>query len=50
MDALNECPLRVEELARTARLESSSVLAVLTELELSGWVLREAGMRFQKAS
>jgi DNA processing protein len=48
--ALDERPLRVEELARTARLESSSVLAVLTELELSGWVLREAGMRFRKAS
>jgi len=30
--------------------EPSSVLAVRTELELSGWVLREAGMRFRKAS
>jgi DNA processing protein len=47
---LNERPLRVEEFARAARLESSNVLAVLTELELSGWVLREAGMRFRKTS
>jgi DNA processing protein len=48
--ALNERPLRVEELARAARLESSNVLAVLTELKFSGWVIREAGMRFRKAS
>ena len=48
--ALGDDPLSVEELARLARLESRNVLAVLTELELSGWVSREAGMRFRKAS
>jgi predicted Rossmann fold nucleotide-binding protein DprA/Smf involved in DNA uptake len=48
--ALDERPVRIEELARLARLDSASVLAVLTELEVGGWVAQEAGMRFRKAS
>ena len=48
--ALGAQPVRVDELARVARLDSGKVLAILTELELAGWVAQEAGMRFRRAS
>ncbi len=47
---LDDRPVRIEELARLTQLDSRSVLAVLTELEVAGWVEQEAGMRFRKAS
>ena len=49
-EALDEQPVRIEELASITRLDPGSVLAVLTELEVTGWVAQEAGMRFRKAS
>ncbi len=48
--ALDDRPVRIEELTHVTRLDSASVLAVLTELEVGGWVAQEAGMRFRKAS
>ena len=47
---LEEQPVGIEQLAHLTRLDSGRVLAVLTELELAGWVAQEAGMRFRKAS
>ena len=47
---LDEQPVGIEKLAHLTRLDSGSVLAVLTELELGGWVAQDAGMRFRKAS
>ncbi len=47
---LDEQPVGIEKLAHLTRLDSGSVLAVLTELEVAGWVAQEAGMRFRKAS
>ena len=47
---LDDRPVRIEELARLTQRDSRSVLAVLTELEVAGWVEQEAGMRFRKAS
>ncbi len=47
---LDHQPVRIEELAHLTRLDSGRVLAVLTELEVAGWVAQEAGMRFRKAS
>ena len=48
--ALDDRPVGIEEVAQLARLDSGSTLAVLTELEMAGWVAKEAGMRFRKAS
>jgi len=48
--ALGERPVRIEELTQSTRLDSGRVLAALTEMEVAGWVSREAGMRFRKAS
>ena len=47
---LDEQPVGIEKLAHLTRLDAGSVLAVLTELEVAGWVAQEAGMRFRKAS
>ena len=47
---LDEQAVGIEKLAHLTRLDSGSVLAVLTELEVAGWIAQEAGMRFRKAS
>ena len=46
--ALAEGPAHVDELARRTRLPPARALARLAELEVVGWAVRDAGMRFRR--
>ena len=48
--ALDDRPVRIAEVVQLSRLDSGSTLVIPTELEMAGWVAKEAGMRFRKAS
>jgi DNA processing protein len=50
LGALDGGPRSSDEIARLASLDTVRALAVLSELELGGWVARAPGMRFRRAS
>jgi DNA processing protein len=46
--ALGSAPLAVDALARDAGLRAPRALAALVRLELEGWAVQEAGLRFRR--
>jgi DNA processing protein len=49
-DALAEAPRHVDELARSAGMETGATLVALSLLELGGWARQQPGARFVRAT